>query len=103
MVIIMPRLMTTVIIRRILLSTVQYLQDLSAIFYSLFHPGVQDVFDWSETGPIIKGGEETHANGAGQGRWSGYPAASLIKGLYGGKCVFLDGLNATSFCNCNLF
>lgn len=78
-------IMATVIIR----STVWYLQDLNAVFYSLFHPGIQDAFNWSETGPIIKGGEETHADGAGQGRRSGYPPASLVKGLYGGKmCLF---------------
>lgn len=63
--------------------TVRYLQDFGAVLYSLLHPGIQDIFDWSETGTIIKGGEETHANGAGQGRQTGYPAASLIKGLYG--------------------
>lgn len=69
----------------ITMTTLQYLQDLNAVFYSLFHPGIQDVFDWSETGTIIKGGEETHANAAGQGRRSGYPATSLIKGLHAGK------------------
>lgn len=67
------------------ISTVRYLQDFSAVFYSFIHPGIQDVFNWSETGTIIKGGEESHANGAGQGRWSGYSSASLIKGLYGWK------------------
>lgn len=73
----------------IIISMVRYLQDLSAVLYSLIHPGIQDVFDWSETGTIIKGGEETHADGAGQGRSSGYPTASFIKGLYGEESVFL--------------
>lgn len=60
----------------------KYLQDFSAVFYSLIHPGIQNVFHWSETGTVIKGREETHADGAGQSRRSGGPPTSLVKGLY---------------------
>lgn len=41
------------------------LQDISAVFYSVFYPGIQDVLHRSVTGAIIKRGEQTHANGAG--------------------------------------
>lgn len=43
------------------------------------------MFNWSKTGPIIEGGEETHANGAGQSGGRGNPTAPLIKRLRGGK------------------
>lgn len=75
--------MATVIIW--IISTVWHLQDLGAVFYPFLHPGIQDVFDWSETGTVIEGGEEAHADGAGQSGWSGDPAASFIKRLYGGE------------------
>ena len=48
-----------------MIKTNEYLQDFSAVFDSLFHPGIHEVFDWSETATVIQGGEETHADGAG--------------------------------------
>lgn len=77
-------------------GTVWYLQDLSAVLYPLLQPGIQDVFNWSETSAIIKSGEETHADGAGQGRWGGYPAPALIKGLrWGEKSSLTNQMNVT--------
>jgi len=66
-----------------LTNTDKYLQDLCAVLYALLHPGIHKVFHCSETGTVIEGGEETHADGAGQSTRRGDPPTSLIKGLYG--------------------
>lgn len=63
-------------------NKVWYLQDLGAILDPLVQPGIQDTLHWSETSPVIQGGEQAHAYGAGESRWGGYPAASFIEWLH---------------------
>lgn len=57
------------------------LQDLAAVFDPFLQPSVHDFLGRREPGSIVQGGEETHADGAGQQGRGGCPAPLFVKGL----------------------